>query len=168
MSEDTHTTIVPCPYVLGATFKLEISPPHGDPLIVEAKVTEVFSPFTMSSAMKVALTPQSDSMALPNEAVLKVYDRRFADGMRELHRLKPPTSEAEAQYARYLASDNVAETEDQVHRLMDQTPEGDPGLLDLGEHFAAFVVKEFFESETTVYPILSDLQGKYIPTFYGT
>ncbi|CAE7174024.1 unnamed protein product [Rhizoctonia solani] len=168
MSEDTHTTIIPCPYVLGATFKLEISPPHGDPFVAEAKVTHVFSPFTMSSAMKVALTPQSDSTALPSEAVLKVYDRRFADDMREQEGLVPATYEGEAQYAQYLASEDVAKTEDEVYELMDQIPEGDPNPLTLDEHLAAFIIKSFFESETTVYPILSDLQGKHIPTFYGT
>ncbi|CAE7123943.1 unnamed protein product, partial [Rhizoctonia solani] len=168
MSKDTHTTTVPCPYVLGATFKLEISPPHGDPFMVEANVTHVFSPFTMSSAMKVALTPESDSTALPSEAVLKVYDRRFADDMREQYCINPPTTEGEAQYVRYLASHNVAETEDQVYELGEHISEDEPEPLGLDERIAAILIQPFFESETTTYSTLSDLQGKYIPTFYGT
>ncbi|CAE6406167.1 unnamed protein product [Rhizoctonia solani] len=96
---NTPTTRVPCPYELGATFSLHISPPQGEPFVAEAKGVYVYSPFTMSSVMKVALTSGSTGTTLPGEAVLKVYDRRFADGIREEYELKPPTYEAEAQYA---------------------------------------------------------------------
>ena len=104
---------------------LQLTPTHAGPLTVEAKVAHVFSPFTMSSAMKVTLTPQSDttSTTLPDEAVLKVYDRRFADDMRKQHEINPPTSEVEALYAQYLASGNVAETEEQFLALVEELPE---------------------------------------------
>ncbi|KAH7337684.1 hypothetical protein B0J17DRAFT_756812, partial [Rhizoctonia solani] len=157
-----------CPYVLGATFTLEISPPQGSPLVVEAKVVHVYSPFTMSSVMKVALNSSSAGIVLPHEAVLKVYDRRFADGIREERRIEPPTHEREALYAQYLASDNVAQTEDQVCEQMDQVPEDESDPAELEEHLVVVLIEAFFQNERTAYSVLSDLQGKYIPTFYGT
>ncbi|KDN46578.1 hypothetical protein RSAG8_04231, partial [Rhizoctonia solani AG-8 WAC10335] len=168
LMSDTPAKRVPCPYVLGATFNLEISPPQGSPFVAEARVVHIYSPFTMSSAMKVALTPQSANMMLPGEAVLKVYDRRFADGIREEYEIDPPTYKGEARYAEYLRSGNVAQTEDQIYEIAEQLPEDDPNHLELAEHLTAILIKPFFESEKTTYSVLSSLQGKYIPKFYGT
>ncbi|KAL5639653.1 hypothetical protein ACGC1H_006307 [Rhizoctonia solani] len=165
---DTSTTRVPCPYALGATFSLEVSPPQGPPLVVEAKVVQLYSPFTVSSVMKVTLTSQSTSMMIPSEAVLKVYDRRFADSIRSEHHIGLPTYEAEAQYAEYLRSDDVLQTVDQIYDLVEQFPDGYHHPLELGERLVAVIVKPFFENEKTTYGVLSSLQGNYVPTFYGT
>ncbi|EUC64384.1 hypothetical protein RSOL_440540 [Rhizoctonia solani AG-3 Rhs1AP] len=107
-------------------------------------------------------------MMLPDEAILKVYDRRFADGTRKYHDINPPTYEAEAQYAEYLRSDNVAQTEEQIDEQAELITDGDSHPNELGEHLAAILVKSFFENERTAYSVLSSLQGKHIPMFYGT
>ncbi|EUC60541.1 hypothetical protein RSOL_350990, partial [Rhizoctonia solani AG-3 Rhs1AP] len=63
---------------------------------------------------------------------------------------------------------NIAQTEDQVYALLDEVPEDDPEPLEHVEHLAAVLIKPFFENEKTTYGVLSSLQGKYIPVFYGT
>ncbi|KAG8694703.1 hypothetical protein FRC11_002024, partial [Ceratobasidium sp. 423] len=122
----------------------------------------------MSSVMKVSLSPQSADTVVPSEIVLKVYDRWFANDLREEYDIRPTTYEVEALYAQYLASGSVARTEDQVYEQMDAVPEDDPDPLELDEHLAALLIKPFFENEKRTYSVLAGLQGKYIPRFYGT
>ncbi|CUA77995.1 Pc15g00190 [Rhizoctonia solani] len=164
---NTPMTRIPCPYFVGATFSLEITPTEGGPFLAEAKVVHVYAPFTMSSVMRVALTPLRTCATFPGEVVLKVYDRRFADGIREECSIDPPTYEGEALYAEYLHSGDVAQTEDQIYELADSLPE-ERDHIKLGEHLAAITVKPLFRDEQTTYEALSSLQGRYIPTFYGT
>ncbi|CAE6406130.1 unnamed protein product [Rhizoctonia solani] len=158
---------VPCPYELGATFSLQISPPQGESFVAEAKVVHVYTPFTMSSVMKVALASESTSTMVPDEAILKVYDRRFADDTRDQYDVEPSTYEVEAQYAEYLRSDKVLHTVAEICEHAEQLPDDAPDPVELGEHVVALLVKHFFENEKTTYNALSSLQGKYIPTFYG-
>ncbi|EUC61265.1 hypothetical protein RSOL_389780, partial [Rhizoctonia solani AG-3 Rhs1AP] len=165
---DTPTIRIPCPYALGATFSLQISPPQGEPFVAEAHVVHVYAPFTMSSVMKVALTSESTGTILPDEAVLKVYDRRFANDLRDHFDLEPPTYEAEAQYAEYLRSDRVLHTVAQNYEQADQFPDDSPEHVEIGQQLVAIHSKLCFESEKTAYSALSSLQGKHIPMFYGT
>ncbi|CUA67198.1 hypothetical protein RSOLAG22IIIB_07259 [Rhizoctonia solani] len=161
-------TKLACPYALGSIFNIEISPPQAAPFIAKAKVVHVYSPFTMSSVMRIALTSQSTDMMLPGEAVLKVYDRRFADGIRKEYDIDLPTHEGEARYAGYLQSGNAAHTKDQIDEAAYQLPDDAPELIELGEHMVSILSRSLFESEKAVYSVLSSMQGKYIPTFYGT
>ncbi|KAG8730862.1 hypothetical protein FRC11_005625 [Ceratobasidium sp. 423] len=167
MEENTANSF-PCPYVLGATFKLEVSPPQGTPFVTEAKVVHLYAPFTMSSVMKVALTPRPAGTVAPSEAILKVYDRRFAGGLRKRYQVPPTTIDREVRYAEYLASGNIAQTKDEIDNQFDEVPEGDPDPPELEERLVALAIKPFFENEKTTYSTLSSLQGKYIPTFYGS
>ncbi|CAE6504587.1 unnamed protein product [Rhizoctonia solani] len=159
---------IPCPYALGATFSLEVSPLQEAPFVVEAKVVHVFSPFTMSSAMKVTLTSESTTMMIAGEAVLKVYDRRFADGIREEYELDRPTYEEEVRYADYLLSDNVPQTVPQIYEQAEQLPDDAPEPPELSDHMVALHSKQLYKGEKTTYSALFSLQGKYIPSFYGT
>ncbi|CAE6404614.1 unnamed protein product [Rhizoctonia solani] len=166
----THllSTKFPCPYVLGATFTLEISSPQGASFLAEAKVVHAYAPFTVSPVMRVALSTQSTGTTLPGEAVLKIYDRRFAHEIRDDYDVDPPTYEAEARYADYLHSGNIAQTGDQIDDLAEGLPPDAPERIELGERFIDILMKELFENETTTYSVLSSMQGKYIPAFYGT
>ncbi|EUC61259.1 hypothetical protein RSOL_389720 [Rhizoctonia solani AG-3 Rhs1AP] len=165
---DTPETRVPCPYAVGAIFSLEVSSPQGSPFVAEARVVELYSPFSASSVMKVTLTSQSTKQMIPGEAVLKVHDRRFADGIRSEHNIMPPTYEAEARYAEYLRSGDVLQTLDQIYDAVEEFSEGHHDPLELAEHLAAVRIKPFIENEKTTYSVLSSLQGDCIPTFYGT
>ncbi|KAG8700654.1 hypothetical protein FRC11_012759 [Ceratobasidium sp. 423] len=117
--------------------------------------------------MKGVLSPGSTGHNLPATAILKLYDRAFANTVREEYHIGPPTHEQEIRYAEYLATGDVAQTEDYIWELIDTVPLTDPDPLELNEHLAALVTQKFFENEVTTYETLSSLQGIYIPTFYG-
>ncbi|KAG9100979.1 hypothetical protein FS749_011259 [Ceratobasidium sp. UAMH 11750] len=169
---------IQCPYVIGAKFRLRISPPIGPTYEAQVTVIDIYTPFTMSSVMKVSLDPVTLSQAsscanhpfdLPSEMILKVYDRRFAYSFRKHHCAKPATYESEASYYRYAASGRApegvsaidAELNTYFYRKLDDPPE-------LVEHLLATKIGSLFDSECTIYKHLSDLQGRYIPLFYGT
>ncbi|CUA68972.1 hypothetical protein RSOLAG22IIIB_08225 [Rhizoctonia solani] len=153
-------TRVPCPYILGATFSLEITPPEGASFLAEARVLHVYSPFTVSPVMRVALSTQSVDTILPGEVILKVYDRRFANEIRDEYNVDPPTYEAEVRYADYLRSGNVAQTANEIEDLAEQLPEDHPKLIELGERMVAILAEPCFENEMTTYGLLSSMQGK--------
>ncbi|CUA68973.1 Pc15g00190 [Rhizoctonia solani] len=162
------TKKVSCPYVLGATFSLEITPPQGGSALAEAKVVHIYAPITVSPVVRVALSTQSTGTMLPGEAVLKIYDPRFAHEIRDNYDVDPPTYEAEVRYRDYLRSGNIAQTGDQIDDLAEGLPLDAPERIELGERFIDILMKELFENETNTYRVLSSMQGKYIPTFYGT
>ncbi|KAG9087575.1 hypothetical protein FRC06_002470, partial [Ceratobasidium sp. 370] len=175
---DTPEEPIQCPYFPGAEFRLSVSSPTG--AICEAQVTviDIYAPFTMSSVMRVSLdlitSPRVSSRThppfnLPSEMILKVYDRRFAYSLREHRRAKPPTYKSEASYHRYVATGRApqgipainAERQTYLDRKLSVPPE-------LLEHLLATKISPYFDSECAIYEHLSDLQGRYIPVFYGT
>ncbi|KAG8730062.1 hypothetical protein FRC10_003165 [Ceratobasidium sp. 414] len=126
----------------------------------------------MSSVMRVSLdsitSPRTSSRAhppsdLPSEMILKVYDRRFAYSMREYRSAKLPTYDSEASYYRYISSGRAPEGIDAINAerdiYFDRKLDDPPELL---EHLLATKISPYFDSER-----LSDLQGHYIPIFYG-
>jgi len=168
-----------CPYVVGAQLKLHVSTPQDISHVVYMTITEVFHPFTVSPVMKVRLDydklaaplslGSSSDGNLPREMVLKLFDRRFALNYREDYHLKPLTFELEAQYAAYVASGaapvdlpSLLAVREALYENKEDAP---PELL---EHRVALTVEPFFESECAAYDRLSELQGRCIPTFYGT
>ncbi|KAG9090708.1 hypothetical protein FS749_000346 [Ceratobasidium sp. UAMH 11750] len=169
--------LVQCPYVPGAEFCLEITSPTGATYEAQVTVIDTYSPFTMSAVMRVSLDsitlPRASSRAhppdLPSEMILKVYDRRFAYSFRKHHCAKPATYESEASYHQYAASGKAPQGESAInaelstyfYRKLDDPPE-------LVEHLLATKIGPLFDSECAIYRHLSDLQGRYIPVFYGT
>ncbi|KAG8736777.1 hypothetical protein FRC10_008958 [Ceratobasidium sp. 414] len=129
----------------------------------------------MSSVMRVSLdsitSPRASSNAhspptLPPEMILKVYDRRLAYSMREYRNAKSPTYESEASYYRYIASGGAPQGIDAINAERDIY--FDRKLDDPPEHLLATKISPYFDSECAIYRHLSDLQGCYIPVFYGT
>ncbi|EUC61777.1 hypothetical protein RSOL_406050 [Rhizoctonia solani AG-3 Rhs1AP] len=172
---------IPCPYVQGATFTLEVTPPGGPALQIRARVVNAFEPFTMSPVMRVTLgkitSPPGATLAqfgLPMDAVLKVYDHRFAHAAREDWGLKPFTPEHEAEYAAYVNSPRAARTLAEMLSGVDQHDVEDADTEDnhsehlLFEHLVALTTASFFTSECNAYERLASLQGRDIPIFYGT
>ncbi|KAG8742102.1 hypothetical protein FRC10_002038, partial [Ceratobasidium sp. 414] len=171
--------IIPCPYGVGTTFRLQVTPPTGKPFGAQVTVTQIHGPFTISPVMKVSLDfaacPQSSDRLtrphdLPSELVFKVYDRRFALSLRKRYYLQPATYESEATYQQYLASGRAPNGYDAISDEIDSVcTDGlkscPPMLL---EHLVATISDPHFESECAVYQRLKSLQGRDIPTFYGS
>ncbi|KAF8607205.1 hypothetical protein BDV93DRAFT_520091 [Ceratobasidium sp. AG-I] len=161
------SALISCPYVLGARFSLEVSTPQNLLRIVHATVTEVIEPFTISPVMKVSL--DDDEPGLPRQLMLKLFDRRFALSLRRYHDAKPWTFKLEAQYAAYVASGAAPVNLPAVIELCDEfyaRKEEEPP--ELREHHIALTIEPYFKSECSVYDRLSSLQGRFIPTFYGS
>ncbi|KAH7337697.1 hypothetical protein B0J17DRAFT_629241 [Rhizoctonia solani] len=97
------------------------------------------------------------TLCFPHEAV---YDYRFTKGLRKKRRINPPTHEREALYPQCLTTNDIDQTEDQLYEQMDQ--------VRIPERLAALLIRSFFDSEKLIYNVLSSIQGKHIPTFYGT
>lgn len=160
-----------CPYEIGARFHLGVFPLSGTSYEIHTTVLDTFAPFTISPVMRVALdSDQNPPVDLPHEMILKVYDRRFAQSLREYYKGKPATYESEAQYQRYLASGPAADPEELDDQISDVCPtagyEGCPP--DLFEHLITFAMSPHYESECAAYERLASLQGRDIPRFYGS
>ncbi|EUC62293.1 hypothetical protein RSOL_416160, partial [Rhizoctonia solani AG-3 Rhs1AP] len=172
-------TYVACPYVQDAIFILEITPPGGPALQARARVIKTFKPFKACLVMRVALeevvSPPGATLAqhgLPMDAVLKVYDHRFATSERNFWNLKTFDPAYEAEYLAYVNGPFAART------LAEISEEGNPKAMKylnpnddrhlLREHYLALTIASYFTSECNTYERLSSLQGREIPKFYGT
>ncbi|KAG9081587.1 hypothetical protein FRC06_005499, partial [Ceratobasidium sp. 370] len=171
-------TPIPCPYGVGTTFRLRVTPPAGKPFDAQVTVMQIHAPFTISPVMKVSLdfatyAQSSDRLTcpldLPAELIFKVYDRRFALSLREWYCLPPATYESKVIYQQHLAAGHAPNGYDAARDNVNDACTGGletcpPVLL---EHLVATISDPYFESERAVYQRLKRLQGKDIPTFYG-
>lgn len=90
----------PCPYNPGNTITLRLDPPTHQ--TTQATITRVFEPFTLSSAMLVHISSDSQSQApgFNGPVVLKLFDRRFAAQLRRDQRIDAWTVDIEREYRR--------------------------------------------------------------------
>ncbi|CAE6465307.1 unnamed protein product [Rhizoctonia solani] len=173
-------TFIACPYVESATFILEITPPGGPELQARARVIDTFKPFRTCSVMRVALEevlspPPGATLAqygLPMDAVLKVYDHRFAASARKCWNLRAFDPAHEAEYIAYANSPCAARTPAEMFEEGDSATAKSLAPRDnkpiLREHYVALIIASYFTSECNAYERLSSLQGWDIPNFYGT
>ncbi|KAG8763888.1 hypothetical protein FRC12_008367 [Ceratobasidium sp. 428] len=172
--DTTQGSPIPCPYELGSTFRLQVTPPIGDPFEANVTVVSVYTPFTISPVMKVSVDSttcaQGSAFKLPPELVLKVYDRRFALSLRKRYYLQPPTYESEERYREYVNSGRAPEGAEAISDEIDTVCTGGietcpPALL---EHLIATRIGPYSGSECAVYERLEGLQGRDVPIFYGS
>ncbi|KAG9096122.1 hypothetical protein FRC07_010980 [Ceratobasidium sp. 392] len=170
-SPSANGTLMPCPYIVGATFLLRVSPPAGSPFRAHITVQHAYTPFTISPVMRVSLDSVDDAQVpldLPSEMVLKVYNRRFSPTLRKQHRAKPATYESEEIYLQHLTSGEAPEWEaigDAIKATGKRLRDCPAELL---EHYMMFRMEPYFEDECAAYQRLAGLQGRDIPIFYGT
>ncbi|CCO35620.1 hypothetical protein BN14_09738 [Rhizoctonia solani AG-1 IB] len=105
---------------------------------------------------------------LPTQLVLKVYDRRFAHGLREYYGLQPLKGELEALYHQYVASGRAPEGYDAISDRIDEYGGFKQAPPELLEHFVANEIAPYFRNEYLVYHRLQSLQGRDIPRLYGS
>ncbi|EJD40536.1 hypothetical protein AURDEDRAFT_90941 [Auricularia subglabra TFB-10046 SS5] len=131
---------------------------------VEATIVHAYHPFTMSAVLRV----QPGKADLPQDLILKLFDRRFMNNIREDE--DPPADwspEKDADYAQWLQDLTIGKEQ--------PTDFEDSTLWDreevTGERFEGFLQHEalkFYAQEVAAYDVLSELQGDLIPRFYGT
>ncbi|QRV84690.1 hypothetical protein RhiJN_26758 [Ceratobasidium sp. AG-Ba] len=164
---------VPCPYSVGSSFYLMVTPTAGPPFKVQASVIKTYAPFTISPVMLVSIdcmqpNPIYSPPLLPNEPVLKVYDRRFTDDLRKEYHLEPSTYDSEARYDQQIASERVPVDREAISKELDAFDSFDTSPRELLEHLIATRISPHFASECAAYQRLQSLQGRDIPMFYGS
>jgi tRNA A-37 threonylcarbamoyl transferase component Bud32 len=129
---------------------------------VSACITKVIKPFTLSSVMVVLL--DYPDLGLEGHMILKLYDRRFAPGLRECEGIPPWTFQIEQEYQKFIldggASDfitklrsnsNLAETEGEYWCDVEY------------EAYLYDQMQKFYDTETKVYQRIKDMQGRDVP-----
>ncbi|KAG8730109.1 hypothetical protein FRC12_020492 [Ceratobasidium sp. 428] len=163
----------PCPYSIGSDFHLRVSPPSGPSFHAHATVIKTYEPFTISPVMQISLDAtgldeQQLPHRLPAKLVLKVYDQRFAYGLREYYGLRPLTDEIEKRYRQYVASGRAPKEYDAIGDLIETYGGFEESPPELLEHFLAAKIAPHFRTECLIYQRLESLQGRDIPKFYGS
>ncbi|QRV83167.1 hypothetical protein RhiJN_11183 [Ceratobasidium sp. AG-Ba] len=105
---------------------------------------------------------------LPKELVLKVYDRRFAIGLREEYYLQPRTYDTEGLYRQYVDSRRAPKDYFAVRDEIDTFGHPTACPPELLEHLVTTKIDPYFASECAAYRCLQILQGRDIPKFYGS
>lgn len=151
------------PYVVGNMLTLEHLDVPGE---FQAQIIELYEPFTLSCVMKVKYQ-QGDLP--PIEAVLKLYDRQFAKGLRERRGIGEWDERSEAAYINYARTPQAAELFEKLMNASKQPSINDivkmPGPREL---FMQYECTEFFDSETRAYKTLVDHWCKGVPKLLWT
>ncbi|KAE8146932.1 hypothetical protein BDV25DRAFT_169521 [Aspergillus avenaceus] len=163
-----------CPYVTGNTITLRLDTPcTQQPTTITGQITQVFEPFTLSSAMVIIL--DYPSLGLGGEVALKLFDRRFATQFREDEDIEPWTLDIETQYLDYIRNGSAAAF---IRKLdSDSTVDGDDGEEDeeeegtwttsQNEAYLHHRMRNLYETEVEVYHALKEIQGKHVPRLYA-
>lgn len=130
-------------------------PAYNDDLIL-CEITEYLNP-TFSCLMKVKVLGQE------TEALLKLFDRRFAPDFRYRSAARAATSASEEAFVNFFKS---AECSEFLHQLRDDDDYREPAEgWDLGrvETYLYDQCLDMYDSETRAYRILKKLQGNQVP-----
>ena len=140
---------------------------------MEVTVVKLIQPTTMSLVMEVMLEMKS---GLETRAILKLYDRRFATGLRRRERVKPWTPTFEELYKQYVLSGRAKKLFEDLDELSDDEKsdddtdndeeERDPNLkTGQEEGYLHHYCRKLYANEVRAYESLRDLQGCMIPKF---
>ncbi|KIK64214.1 hypothetical protein GYMLUDRAFT_40504 [Collybiopsis luxurians FD-317 M1] len=162
-----------CPYYSGAEYRLQITPEADSPVSgtinVKVRVLEVFEPITISPVLKVALATESLSIALPSTLVLKVYDRRYANDLREFYDAPELSEESEEAFRAWAPSGSGLRRtleEWKEKRRADDELDIEPSAEET-EAYLATPLASYYENEVRVYEHMVSMQGNEIPRFFG-
>ena len=161
-----------CPYLEGEAIHLRIrestTNQKVDP-VIKALITRVFQPFTFSVVMVVLV--KLPSLDQDTHVVLKLYDRRFAQGLRKNGKVSPWTPEIERQYQRFVddgsasrfiaslpAEQGLGEEEE-----MNEDDEVDEWGAAQREADLYNRIQIMYRTEAEVYRRLQDVQGEDVP-----
>ena len=168
-------------FPLGSTLSLRLE--HGcanwKP---EVTIIKLIQPVTISPVMEVMLQTES---GLETKAILKLYDRRFATGLRREEEVQPWTPATEEIYKQYVLqgradklfelldkpSDNKESSDDSDSNDSDSDDkeERDANLkMGQKEGFLHHYCEKIYSKEVRAYESLRDLQEQMIPKFLAS
>lgn len=130
---------------------------------LQVRIAKVHDPFTMSCVLEVDL-PQTDSEF--TRAVLKLYDWRFAVGLRDDKRIAPWGPKRRSAYDDHVRSGWAFEFLDKLRNDNDYDEPPDGWDVAEEELYLHDCCVEFFKDERAVYDKLRDHQGSLVPRLY--
>jgi len=171
-------------YREGCSLKLEVRHPGDIPLTLTTEVTidRIILPPTLSVVMVVVAKDQS---GVEFKAILKLFDRRFADGLRRLYRFEPWSPETEASYVKFVTNMHAKKVFDELDEEENEADDSDDGDEDddqepdeasesqsdyeqgpaANEAVLQHYSRKIYSNEVRVYKMLEALQGQMIPKF---
>ena len=151
-------------YQVGQVLTLTVIPEHEknrSASTISARIRQLQHPRTLSCCMIVDLLGEGCS---ENPVFLKFYDRRFSEQLRRDHGIDPWTRDAEQEYINAVRTGAARQFIHNLHTIPnfeeDTEETWDDGQV---ETFLTGQVHKLFDTETTVYDTLHDIQGKRIP-----
>lgn len=131
--------------------------------MITATITKLFDPFTISPVMQISV--DAPEHGLTGLMVLKLYDRRFGEEVRELYKIPLWSPEIEDDYRGFVQSGAASEFIRRVKEDEDFVEgEGDDAWnIAQNEAYLHYYQCDTYETELEVYDRLKDVQGKDVP-----
>ncbi|TKA66821.1 hypothetical protein B0A55_08263 [Friedmanniomyces simplex] len=155
------------PYNVGNTLRLTLH--RGDePTAADIEILEQHGPSTFSTVLSVSVPGHLIGSTKPSvRAILKIYDRRFAEQLRAEQKVGSWSPEKERNFASFVASGRAAE----FMRFLDsddddEMPE-EPWDDAQNEVLIQSWCKDLCDTERRAYECLARLQGNQIPKFFS-
>lgn len=175
-STASSTAPTPFPYVVGQVLNLKSSGEKD----ISVTITKVY-PLTMSPVMEVQIQTEEGY----EEAVLKLFDRRFGDSRKECGYSndppKPHTEQIEAAWKEYVRRGSVKALFDDIKRKEDlfdyegicedsESDDDQPEWEKLAEEEGKlqYKMERNYASEVQAYKQLQELQGRCVPRFISS
>lgn len=156
---------VPCPYTVGNILQLHPEEPHEEQ-VIEARITKVFEPFTLSCVVAVSI--ESQVPTLTGEFALKLFDRRFVTEVRKEQDISPWTPHLEQQYHQFILDGGASKLIDDINDdVIDPAEDGDSWNDVQTEAYAHNHLNAFYQTEVRVYNALKDIQGRFVPQVFA-
>ncbi|KAI5866415.1 hypothetical protein GGS23DRAFT_550529 [Durotheca rogersii] len=151
-------------YQVGQILTLSVIPEPGEirsASTVRARIRHLQSHRTLSYCMIVDLLDEG----LPdNPVLLKLYDRRFSEQLRRDYGIDPWTRDAEKEYINFVWTGAARQFLHNLHTILNFEMYSSETWNDgENETFLTDQVHKLFDTETTMYDALRDIQGKLVP-----
>lgn len=149
----------------GNTVNLQLKTPY-DGQTIDARIIKVFEPFTCSSTMVVR--PVCPTTVWEGDMVLKLFDRRFAKGLRENDEISPWTPDIEQNYHQFILDGGAAKLVAELTADRD-LPGRNSHMWNSSEEetYLHDYMQGLYETEIQVYDTLTDMQGNDIPRLFS-
>ena len=135
---------------------------------LQITVLKAFHPFTISPVLKVKLDRSDRETVIPvgSTMILKLFDSRFANDLRQYHDVPDLTSALATEYRKFSQRESKTFAEWDAKRIQLENEGQELAPLEKEAHLDA-LLRSYYQGETKVYGKLIELQGRGIPKFFG-
>ncbi|KAF5019283.1 hypothetical protein F66182_8715 [Fusarium sp. NRRL 66182] len=162
-------------YPIGKIIHLKMSTPNQKQATLHVKIKQQKQPWTLSCGMVVELKDAGDSESISatlrnqSEAFLKMFDRRFAEQIRQDNGIDAWSGDMEQEFLTALTSGRAEEFLRKLQTVLDfQRDTEDDWDAAENEVYLATELRKCFASEIATYARLEEYQGKIIPRFLAS